>query len=423
MCPFFIVCDHSQIKVHGARGRTIENGGDMKSAVLFWVRAILPCVLSNVNFALSDEGIPPTLKVFTTTMTQIVLQWEDTYPNTSFYKIQKATDSGFTSNAWSYNIGSNSANFKYKIFSDTSRTPGSKYQFNGYPVNGSLLDKDTIYYYRLWAYVDGNYVESNHVSAQVNSAPVRGQEGDLWADVVFGQPDFASKALAYVSPHSTDGTAGIVIDRTTTPQRVYIMDGRANRILGFNGIPTPESTPALVIGQPNFYSSASNKDSCFQTYPYALPASNDTLGLIPPDIISVGEIWINDKMVLDENHNLYCADNSNHRILKFNDPFAQWAQNGEVVANDLWGQYLFTDRSRNRGGAPADNSFSFGDTVGIAFDVSGNMWVTDNGNRRVLRFPKIDGVIQHAADYVLGQKDFRGNCYVRNALNRRRGEG
>lgn len=44
---------------------------------------------------------------------------------------------------------------------------------------------------------------------------------------------------------------------------------------------------------------------------------------------------------------------------------------------------------------------------GVTFDNDGNMWVVDGGNNRVLRFPKqLDGSIAKTADIVIGQPDF-----------------
>ena len=48
------------------------------------------------------------------------------------------------------------------------------------------------------------------------------------------------------------------------------------------------------------------------------------------------------------------------------------------------------------------------DPARVALDPSGNLWVADTGNNRVLRFPKgPDGFASgQAADVVLGQPDF-----------------
>ena len=58
--------------------------------------------------------------------------------------------------------------------------------------SGPLLDPKTTYYYRVKANLkNGESRYSNTVKAKV-SGPVRGKEGDLWADIVLGKPDFCT---------------------------------------------------------------------------------------------------------------------------------------------------------------------------------------------------------------------------------------
>jgi len=355
----------------------------------------------------SDGVSPPALKVFTTTMTQIVLQWEDPNPDTVSYRLQRDTDFSFQ-HPTTYTISQGSAGFKFKIFSDTNRQPGSKRQFTGHRIDGNLLDRNTLYYYRVKAIFDGGgEITSDPVSAQV-SGPVRGVEGDLWADVVIGQHGFGQNTEGDTNEHSTLSTGGVLIDRSRTPNRMYILDGNHNRILGFDHLPTPESTPALVIGQPDFFSSGGNGDSTFQTYPYNWSASASSLCLVTPDQISMNETWPLSSMTLDEHGALYVADPFNHRVLKYDDPFAQGS---DSVADDVWGQANFTDNEPNRGlSSPDAYGLKLDQCCGVALDSGGNLWVTDTGNHRVLRFPKDASPIgQHSADLVLGQSDFRSS--------------
>ena len=83
------------------------------------------------------------------------------------------------------------------------------------------------------------------------------------------------------------------------------------------------------------------------------------------------------------------------------------------MADEVWGQSDFSGNLCNQGAAaPTASTLCF--TVGtfsaggVALDATGNLWVADNGNNRVLRFPKnlITGVIAKTADLVLGQPDF-----------------
>ena len=87
----------------------------------------------------------------------------------------------------------------------------------------------------------------------------------------------------------------------------------------------------------------------------------------------------------------------------------------DTVADQVWGQSDFSGNLCNRGaGAPTASTLCF--TVGsfsaggVALDTAGNLWVADNGNNRVLRFPNLSGTIAGTADLVLGQPDFVSNA-------------
>ena len=95
-----------------------------------------------------------------------------------------------------------------------------------------LLDRHTTYYYRVKANLEGGgYRNSNSVSGQV-SGPVRDVEGDLWADIVIGKPDFTQNVIGKPTEHGTFFGGGLVIDKTVRPNRMYIADCNNNRILG-----------------------------------------------------------------------------------------------------------------------------------------------------------------------------------------------
>jgi len=67
------------------------------------------------------------------------------------------------------------------------------------------------------------------------------------------------------------------------------------------------------------------------------------------------------------------------------------------------GQADFIHGSANQGGAVAANTINGGD--GVAFDGSGNLWVPDALNHRVLEFPA-PFTTNMPASLVLGQADF-----------------
>jgi sugar lactone lactonase YvrE len=174
-------------------------------------------------------GADIRLEVFNTTMTQIVLRWDDAIPSVVRYELQRDTNPLFPSPK-TYVFASGTATYNLKIFSDTNRDPGPQ-QFSGIATL-PLLDRDTVYYYRVRATVAGGpTVFSNIVPAQV-SGPVRGVEGDLWADVVLGKPDFTQNSIRSTTAHASQWAGGVVFDHAHN--RMYLADMNNNRILGFD---------------------------------------------------------------------------------------------------------------------------------------------------------------------------------------------
>src|SRR3954451_22922818 len=72
--------------------------------------------------------------------------------------------------------------------------------------------------------------------AEVQGSPspvVRGGAGDLCGDVILGKPDFCDIAPGTTTANKLFWPHGVVIDRTSTPNRLYVYDAGNNRILGF----------------------------------------------------------------------------------------------------------------------------------------------------------------------------------------------
>ncbi|MCX6355458.1 MAG: discoidin domain-containing protein, partial [Candidatus Aureabacteria bacterium] len=210
--------------------REIRKYLQAKSIVIFaciWMMPPVPDLLAQ------PVPTPPsslTLKVFATTMTQIVLKWDDPSENAISYELQRGTGPSF-SNPTHYTFAKDSMNFDFKLFSDTNRAPESNQQFSGL-AQYALLDKNTTYYYRITASrSDGSLETSNIVSAKV-SEPVRGVEGDLWADVVIGKPDFAQNSQRKTNASASRFAGGVLIDHNHNT--MYIADTNNNRILGID---------------------------------------------------------------------------------------------------------------------------------------------------------------------------------------------
>src|SRR3989338_2179502 len=196
---------------------------------------------------------------------------------------------------------------------------------------------------------------------------VRGQAGDLWADVVLGKIDFNQSGPNQVVPFKVFNPGGVIVDRTIRPNRVYVWDGGNSRILGYSSLGvctnnaaiactahsdcagsscifTPNKPADLVLGQPSGYDySACNNDGNMENYPNRKPASASTLCSLPPWANSPLEAGSFVSMDIDAESNLYVQDYYNNRVLKFNNPFAT-----DTVADEVWGQDDFTGHKCNK---------------------------------------------------------------------------
>lgn len=254
---------------------------------------------------------------------------------------------------------------------------------------------------------------------KLSAAAVRGEKFDLWADKVFGKRDFGENSPRKVVPYKLHTPGGVIVDRSVSPGRAYVWDAGNSRIVGVDlstcyATEITESCIAdIIIGQPSGTDyGACNQDASFSDYPNRKPASATSL-------CGIGE-WthttLEDKsftsMATDSDGNLYVADSLNHRVLKFISPFTT-----DTVADQVWGQTDFTGNSCNKTGgylqaapSPDNSSLCFssigGSGSGVTIDLTGNLWVADGGNNRVLRFSKSGGNISQNADLVLGQPNF-----------------
>lgn len=199
-----------------------------------------------------------------------------------------------------------------------------------------------------------------------NSIP---QSNGVGADIVIGQDNFlANEKIVTASRFRPYGIA------FTSTGKLIISDKLHHRVLIFNQIPTTNGVSAdVVIGQPDFTSSESNNGG----------VSAKTL--VYPDEIAVSP---DDK--------LFIADQSNNRILIYNTiPNTNFAAADVVICQpDFTTRTASTTASGCRG------------PRGVEVTKEGKVIIGDMDNRRALIFNQTPTNNGASADVVIGQSDF-----------------
>lgn len=190
---------------------------------------------------------------------------------------------------------------------------------------------------------------------------------------------------------------GIAADTSTNPPILYVADTGNNRVLAWRNPSAAEKGAFAdrVIGQRDFLT----------TLPQGPESANIELRIAGGFNAPTG-------VAVDRSGNLYVADSGNNRVVRYPKPFEQTS---EILQADLViGQRSVTQgRQANQGIGPDADSLALSAgspyRVGLAFDASSNLWVSDPGNNRVLRFPaaQLDSNnVLPKADLVLGQPEF-----------------
>jgi uncharacterized protein (TIGR03437 family) len=227
---------------------------------------------------------------------------------------------------------------------------------------------------------------------------------------VIGQSQQPTTLQEFVSPQSAArnlvegrelyAPRSVALDTTVSPPALYVADPRNNRVLGWKDA-TSFANGAFadtVIGQKDLLSTNSQG-----------PVNNYNSGLSSPTSIAV-----------DRSGNLFVLDTGNNRILRFPKPMetAPEDRTADLVIGQtsmkgyLGNQNLPTPSAATIYTAQVSSSSIQVVSSSIAFDGDGNLWLTDAGNNRILRYTAADvsgsgdrsGL---SADLVLGQADFQ----------------
>ena len=212
--------------------------------------------------------------------------------------------------------------------------------------------------------------------------------------VTNGNPNYVEGAEMF-SPFA------VAFDSSSTPPVLYVADSFNNRVLAYrNPSAALKGAPAdLIIGQQDRYST-------IQQGPNQIPVIRLSEGFTLPSSLAV-----------DAQGNLYIGDSGNNRVLRYPRPFDQ--QSTVLQADLVIGQAnLQSGVGANRGFKdPTNISLSLtGFHAGMTINSrTGDLWVSDPGNNRVLRFPanQLDPYTQDpTADVVLGQTDFNTGTFT-----------
>jgi len=190
------------------------------------------------------------------------------------------------------------------------------------------------------------------------------------AEAVLGQVNFTDKTTG-ASATKMNNPIGVYVDKAG---RLWVGDFSNNRILRFDDASNKATGASAdgVLGQASFTANTAGTSSTTMSGPVGIHA--------------------------DENGTLWVSDFNNHRILKFNNAAAK--PNG-AAADGVLGQPDFTSKNMvlSAVGMTSPN--------GVYVDLSGNLYVSDFGNKRILRFDNAAAKANGAsADGVLGQANF-----------------
>ena len=192
------------------------------------------------------------------------------------------------------------------------------------------------------------------------------------ASLVLGQSSFTTNECT-ITQNGLCFPHGAAFDSSGN---LWVIDGSNSRLLEFTRPFSNGESASLVVGQSSF------TGGCIGGF----TGPSTQSGLCNPS-----------GLAFDSKGNMWVADTLNSRVLEFKTPFS----NGESASRVI-GQSSFTTNTCTIL-PPTQNGLCR--PGGLAFDSSGNLWVSDSSNNRVLEFtpPFSNG---QSSSLVIGQSSF-----------------
>ncbi len=209
----------------------------------------------------------------------------------------------------------------------------------------------------------------------MRSPPANGfQTGGQFAATVIGQPNFTSRSVS-LSPNSLNQPFRPAFDSSGN---LWVADEGNHRVVEFRPPFTDGEAASIEIGQGNFT---------------AVGAEN---------IVSQSSLLAPVAVAFDHSGDLWVSDFVSSRVTEYQPPFTN-GMNASLELGQPGGKTQFV----SHGARPPDSGLAA--PLDIAFDASGDLWVADRGNNRVVEYvqPFTSG---KSPSVVIGQPSLDSNA-------------
>jgi uncharacterized protein (TIGR03437 family) len=195
-----------------------------------------------------------------------------------------------------------------------------------------------------------------------NNRVIQFPAGAKAATKVWGQSDFVSNGVDQIKPVSVSTPYKMAIDYSSAPFALYVADTVNNRVLCWkDSVRFRNGDPAdFAIGQPNLRTGVANVDTKGSSIPSQTSLSAPEGMAVTP----TGALWV--------------ADTGNNRVLRYPRPVTQ---SGRITPDLVLGQADFASSV-----SAAVSASSMNGPAGVALGPSGEVFVADSFNSRVLEF-------------------------------------